>query len=108
MVFIRSERSGRSRPPLQKCRKAAPPKNAAKYLPEWFLTRESSTKSFQGFGDAGSFRIKKERSKSGRKMSKTKKKGQRPNNIMKTVKKHKIIQRKRTKTKKKEKKTQRC
>ena len=26
MVFIRSERSGRSRPPLQKCRKAAPPK----------------------------------------------------------------------------------
>ena len=38
MVFIWSERSGRSRPPLQKCRKAAPPppkkcrkeKNAAK------------------------------------------------------------------------------
>ena len=26
MVFIRSERSGRFRPPLQKCRKAAPPK----------------------------------------------------------------------------------
>ena len=26
MVFIRSEMSGRSSPPLQKCRKAAPPK----------------------------------------------------------------------------------
>ena len=30
MVFIWGERSGRSRPPLQKCRKAAPPKKCRK------------------------------------------------------------------------------
>ena len=47
-----TERAERSlQAPLQKCcKKQQPLKNAAKYLPQWFLTREGSTKSFQGFG----------------------------------------------------------
>ena len=49
MVFIRSERSGRSRPSLQKCRKAAPPKKCRKASTTVVLN-QGSTKSFQGFG----------------------------------------------------------
>ena len=46
-----TERAERSlQAPLQKCRKAAPLKYAAKHLPQWFLTREGSTKTFKGFG----------------------------------------------------------
>ena len=50
MVFIRSERSGHSRPPSKNVAKQSPVKNAAKLLPQWFLTRVGSTKSFQRFG----------------------------------------------------------
>ena len=46
MIFIWSERSGRSRPPLQKCRKAAPPKkNAAKYPPPKNATKQLPLKN---------------------------------------------------------------
>ena len=53
MAFIWSERSGRSRPPLQKCRKAAtlkyaakhpPPKNATKQLPLKNAAKKAASK----------------------------------------------------------------
>ena len=94
MVFIRS---GRSRPPSKNLAKQPLLKNAAKHLPQWFLTREGSTKSFKGFG--GRYLIfwhimnKKDQKK--------KKKRSKAYNIMNTVKEQNIIQPKTQKKKKK-------
>ena len=45
MVFIWSERSGRSRPPLQKCRKTAPPKKCREDTPPKNATKQLALKN---------------------------------------------------------------
>ena len=91
MVFIRSERSGRSRPPSKNVAKQPPLKNAAKYLPQWFLTTEGSTKSFQGTLDSSELKWKGQKVKRKCRRPNKKKKRSKVYNIMKTVKEHKNI-----------------